>query len=419
MNEDAGMLAGLLARSMGLGPEWEVSSAEFRPAGGGRDELHVRIAHARATPVACPECGARCGVYDAREREWRHLDIWQFKTVIHCAVPRCDCPAHGARTCRVPWEGDHGSFTSLFEAQVLAMAIGGMPVSRIASLVDCHDTRLWRLICAAVAAARGRLDLSGVEAVGIDETSCRRGHDYVTSFVDADRARVAFCTHGRDAATVAAFADDLSAHGGDPGAVGVVTCDMSPAYAKGVRESLPNALRVIDKFHVVQLFTRAIDKVRNAEAKSSKEKGSLLRGTKYVWLKNEGSLTERQLEKKRSLSREHLKTARACQMKEACQAAYECGTREEAEVELRALTSWIMHSNVPEMKQVARTVRANMPEMLNYFDHRKTNAALEGLNSIIQGIKRAARGFSNTDYFIARIYLRLGKLDLPLACYAA
>ena len=78
----------------------------------------------------------------------------------------------------------------------------------------------------------------------------------------------------------------------------------------------------------------------------------------------------------------------------------------------------MMHPDVPETRTVARTLRKNMDEIPDYFDLRMTNAALEGLNSIIQGIKAAARGFSNPDHFIARIYLRLGKLDLPLACYA-
>ena len=418
MGKSADMLGDLPGRSMGLEPEWEVASSEFLEVEGGRDELHVRIEHVRGRAVGCPGCGRRCGACDTREREWRHLDIWQFKTITRCAVPRCDCPEHGVRTVGVPWEGDHGALTSLFEAQVLAMAMGGMPVSRMAATPGCTDTRLWRLVAAAVGRAGGSPGLSGVTAVGVDETSCGKGHDYVTSFVDAGGRRVVLCTHGRDGATVGRLAEDLEAHGGDAGRVAAVTCDMSPAFARGVAEGLPDARRVIDKFHVAQLLARAVDKVRNAEMRSSREKGALPRGTKYVWPRNEGSLTDGQLAKKRGLSREHLKTARACQTREAPQSAYGCPTRGEAEAELGRLTSWMMHPDIPETRTVARTLRKNMDEIPDYFDLRMTNAALEGLNSIIQGIKAAARGFSNPDYFIARIYLRLGKLDLPLACYA-
>ena len=153
--------------------------------------------------------------------------------------------------------------------------------------------------------------------------------------------------------------------------------------------------------------------MRAAEAKESKEKRALLAKTKYIWLKNEANLTEGQAERKRSLAKEHLKTTRACAMKEALQAVYECGARGEAESELDALCSWIMHSNVPQMKTVAKTIRENKAEILNYFDHRRTNAVLEGMNSIIQSAKRQARGFSNLEYFKTIIYLNLGKLRFP------
>ena len=418
MGRSADMLGDLPGRSMGLGPEWEVASSEFPEVEGGRDELHVRIEHVRGRAVGCPGCGRRCGACDTREREWRHLDIWQLKTIIHRAVPRRDCPEHGVRTAGVPWEGDHGAFTGLLEAQVLAMAMGGMPVSRMAATPGCTDAGPWRLVAAAVERARGSPGLSGVTAVGVDEASCRKGHGYVTSFVGAGGRRVVFRTHGRDGATVGRLAGDLEAHGGDAGRVAAVTCDMSPAFARGVAEGLPDARRVIDKLHVARLLARAIDKVRNAGMRPSRERGALLGRTKYVWLKSEGSLTDGQLARKRGLSGEHLKTARACQTREAPQSAHGCPTRGEAEAELGRLTSWMMHPDIPETRTVARTLRKNMDEIPDYFDLRMTNAALEGLNSIIQGIKAAARGFSNPDHFIARIYLRLGKLDLPLACYA-
>ena len=105
MGKSADMLGDLLGRSMGLGPEWEVASSEFLEVEGGRDELHVRIEHVGGRAVECPGCGRRRGACDTREREWRHLDIWQLKTITRCAVPRCDCPEHGVRAVGVPWEG--------------------------------------------------------------------------------------------------------------------------------------------------------------------------------------------------------------------------------------------------------------------------------------------------------------------------
>ena len=126
-----------------------------------------------------------------------------------------------------------------------------------------------------VDAARARTDASGVTRIAIDETAARRGHDYVTLFVDIDQARVLFATEGKDADTIAAFADDLDAHGGDPAAISEVCIDMSPAFIKGIAENLPNAAITFDKFHAVKIINDAVDQVRRAESKERPE----LRGT--------------------------------------------------------------------------------------------------------------------------------------------
>lgn len=122
---------------------------------------------------------------------------------------------------------------------------------------------------------------------------------------------------------------------------------------------MPQAAQTVDRFHVVQLLNRAIDHVRCAERRESAEKRRQLAGTKYVWLKRKESLTERQLAKREELdpAKTHLRTARACQMGEALQDVYSCAGRESAARALDRLCSWMMHSNVREMKTVARTLR--------------------------------------------------------------
>ena len=104
MRRDARMLAALFERPVGLGEAWEVLETWFGEVEGGPGELRAGVAERRGHAVPCPECGVPCGVHDARERTWRHLDIWQFRTYVHCAVPRTDCPEHGAGTVPVPWE---------------------------------------------------------------------------------------------------------------------------------------------------------------------------------------------------------------------------------------------------------------------------------------------------------------------------
>jgi transposase len=415
MRRDAGMLAELFGTSVGLGPEWEVCDAWFEGGeGDGPGDLHVRVRRRPGAALPCPECGAPCGVYDTRERVWRHLDVWQFRTFVHCAVPRTDCPEHGARTARVPWESASSPhFTAMFEAQVLAMLLSGLTVKGVASLLGESDTRLWRLVRAAVERAREKVDMSGVEAVGVDETARRRGQSYVSAFVDLDARRVLHVCEGRTSDAVASFADDMRAHGGDPASVRVVTADLSQAFAKGVAEHLPNAVRVADKFHVIQLFTKAVDRVRKAEGRESAEKARLLKGTKYIWLKNAGSLTEAQAERKVSLVGERLKTGKACRIKEIMQDIYSryADSSETARPLIKSLSRWMRTCGIPQLEEVGRSLILNVEEIAAWFDHRKTNAMLEGVNSLIQTIKRDARGFSNVSYLEASIYLRLGGLS--------
>lgn len=214
---------------------------------------------------------------------------------------------------------------------------------------------------------------------------------------------------GKDSTTVKRFADDFMAHNGDPDRVRLVTCDMSLGFAKGIRDHLPNAAKIIDKFHVIRHANEAVDRVRKAEGRHN----ALLKRTKYLWLRNESNLTELQLETKRGLQRRRLKTARACRMRETLQDIYaDSASRAEAEAGFRALCSWMMHSRLEPMKTLARQLRRHWDDILAYFDHRRTNAILEGLNSIIQNVKTRARGFRNMDYFSTMIYLACGKLDL-------
>lgn len=413
MDPRAEMLAGLFERSMGLGPEWRVEDVWFEEgAAGSPDELHVRVGRVPGMAVECPACGARRGVYDTRERTWRHLDIWQYETVVHCAVPRVDCPEDGVLTARMPWEVRPNShFTALFEAQVLVMALSGMTATQVAGQLRLSDSRVWAILGRAVGEALGRADYSGVRRVGVDDTARRRGQNYVSTMVDLDGRRVVAVTEGRDKGALGRLCEELESRGGDRSAVAEVTRDMSQAYALGVAEQMPQAAQTVDRFHVMQLFEQAVDRVRCAEAKSSAEKRRLLKGTKYVWLKRPENLTERQAARKESLMGEHLLTARACAMAEAMRAVYSCPDRESAAAELDRVVSWVMHSNVGEMKRVARTVRAEREGVLNWFSSRATNAVLEGLNSVIQSMKRAARGFRNVEYLRTVIFLRLGGLD--------
>lgn len=263
----------------------------------------------------------------------------------------------------------------------------------------------------AVGEARAVADYSGVRRVGIDDTACRRGQSYISTLVDLGGGRVVAVTPGRDKGAPGRLVRQVEGHGGDGAGIVEVTRDMSEAYALGVADAMPGAAQTVDRFHVMQLFCKAVDRVRCRESKSSEDRRRLPGNTRYCWLKRPENLTERQASRKESLMSEHLQCARASAMTEAMRDVHGCGDRQEAGGRLDRLLSWMMHSNVPEMKVVARSVRKEREGVLNWFARNATNAIPGGLNSVIQSLNRAARGFRNVSYFTTAIFLRLGQLN--------
>src|SRR5271167_4778396 len=274
----------LLQQALGLPPSWIVVGAQFDAEA---HRLDIEIDFAPGSRFACPTCGAAdCPAYDTERMTWRHLNFFQHQFFQHQAylnarVPRVRCEKCGVKRIAAPWARPDSGFTLLFEAMVMTM-VAAMPVKAVARIVNEHDTKLWRAVHHYVDRARARADASGVTRVAIDETAARRGHDYISLFVDIEQARVLFATEGRDASTVAAFAEDLTAHHGKPEAVDEVCIDMSPAFIKGVADNLPEAAITFDKFHAVKIINEAVDQVRRAEQKTQ----GLLRGTRYIWLRN-------------------------------------------------------------------------------------------------------------------------------------
>ncbi|MCW8209594.1 ISL3 family transposase, partial [Verminephrobacter aporrectodeae subsp. tuberculatae] len=167
---------------------------------------------------------------------------------LHCEVPRIACSDCGKTTqMLVPWARPGSGFTAAFEAFALALC-RDLPVSQAAALLRCSDKQLWRRIEFYVEQARAQERFTDVRTVGIDETSVRRGQNYITVVHDLDAKRLLFATEGREHKTVLDFVDDLKAHGGDSEQVKHVCMDMSAAYAKGVGLALPQAQISYDRF---------------------------------------------------------------------------------------------------------------------------------------------------------------------------
>ncbi len=366
---------------------------------------------------ACPECGrGGCGAYDSSERTWRHLNFFEHKTLLHARQPRVECPDHGVKTVEVPWARPGSGFTLLMEAFILVLVQGGMTAAQAARLMDEHDTREWRVLQHYVEQARAAADFSKVTAVGVDETSRRRGHNYISVFMDLDKehSRVLFATEGKDARTVKAFKQDLEAHGGQAEQIEEACLDMSAAFISGLTEQFPNVQLTFDNFHLMQLLGNAVDQVRREEQPTHPE----LKGTRYVWLKNEWNRTEKQASIFDELRSSHLATVRATHLKSVFGDIFTFDTVEEAEPLLKHWYFWATHSRIAPMIKAAKTIKKHWSGVLRWFTSRISNGLLEAINSLIQSAKAKARGFRSTRYLITMVYLIAGKLDFKLPAIA-
>ena len=452
--KDPGLFA-MFGAALGLVPPWRVTSVEFDELGG---RLEIWLDFPRGSRFACPHEGCRevsCPVHDTVEKTWRHLDFFEHQAYLIARVPRVDCPEHGVHLVAVPWSRPGSGFTLLMEMAMLTFA-KQMPIAPLAAMAREHDTRVWRVIEHHVNVARAGLDFSGVTQVGCDETSARRGQDYVSLFMDLAEHRVMFATPGRDADTVRAFAEDLAAHGGAPKTqVEQVCCDMSPAFIKGIGlhlceqpeespeetgvadvqptgaamaaqldlggdscdevQAIPVELHrpqiVFDRYHVIAKANEAVDEVRRIESKVRPE----LKRSRYVWLKNESNLTAKQREKLTWLTRPsmQLKTTRAARWRDDFNGLYEQPTRDEAERYLRRWCYGAKRSRLGPIKEFVRMVEAHWEGIIAWQDSRLSNGLLEGTNSIVQAAKRRARGYRSKAKMITIIYLIAGKLPLP------
>lgn len=395
----------LFTVALGLHAPWAVADVAFDPAAG---RIDFQVEFVPGSRFACPHCAAEHQpVHDTQERTWRHLNFFQFEAYIHAKVPRVRCDSCAKTTqVSVPWARAQSGFTQLMEALIVTLC-QAMTVRQVAQLLRVSDMRVWRTLDHYVDGARAQEDFSAVSCIGLDETAARRGHHYISLFHDLDARRLLFACAGRKADVVAAFADDLEAHGGCAENIRNVCIDMSTSYRAGVDAHLPWAAVTFDEFHVIQLVNKAVDEVRRQEVKSTPG----LRRSRYIWLKDKRAWSPRQTAQFADLRHLNLNTHRAFRIKEALREIFHSAThREDAEVLLNQWYSWARRCRLEPIKQVAKTLKAHWQGVLNAFDSKLTNGRVEAANSLIQAAKAKARGYGTLKHLITIAYLVAGKL---------
>ena len=397
----------IIALGLGLQAPWEITGQQL-DASKSPHELRLTIAAGRGTLFPCPVCGKLCHAHDFKEMSWRHLNFFQHHCFITASVPRVRCPEHQVKQIDVPWARKGSSFTLLFE-QAAMLLVREMPVLATAKLLEMNDKRLWRIVLHYVKSAMNRLDLSSLKALSLDETKSRKGHRYVTVFIDLDRTEkpVVFAVAGKGKQTLEAFKKHLSAHGGNPEQIVEVVSDMSAAFIAGVKAHFPGSSHTVDWFHVVQVFTRAVDEVRRAEAKETK----LPKATRWATLKNaDGPLTEKQTSALAELMSMNLKTSRAWRIKEMLRWVRKATSMRGAGWRLSSFINVAMElacgsDLLRPVRKALKTVEKHREAILARWASGHNNARIEALNGIFQAAKCRARGYRNDDTFICMIYL--------------
>ncbi len=400
----------LYERILGIEEPWFVDEVELRLEQG---EVHVHLKHGEREKWPCAECGEMLPLYDHQEeRNWRHLDTCQYRTILHAAPPRTECAVHGVRVVQMPWAERHSRFTVLFERLAIEWLLAASQKA-VAERLGLSWEEIHGIMERAVRRGLERRKGEVVSQIGVDEKAFRKGHRYLTLVNDLEGSRVLYVAVDRKQTSLDGFWSTLTEE--QWRGIEVVAMDMWDPYVASVQEHLPEWERkiVFDKFHIAQHLGEAVDQVRRRENQTLRAAGDdRLAGTRYDWLRSAAAMEPADRRELLELRKSGLKTGRAWALKELGMAFFDYRYERPARKHFRWWYNWAVRSRLKPMLKVARMLKRRFDNIITYIRHRVTNASSESLNAKIQWVKYTARGFRNQQNFITAIYFHCGGLDL-------
>lgn len=356
----------------------------------------------RGSLFACPKCKTMCKVHDSSYQRSRFLDMFDYRSYVHVKVPRTRCSTCGILTIK-----DNGFFRPghgycfLLEKKIMDL-VTGMSVHEVGQMLGEADNNLWRVLHYYVAqAVETQIDFKSLRVLSVDETSHRKGHNYVTTFIDVENANVIHVAEGKKEDTMKSLSEEMKKKGASPKQVESICMDMSTSFISGSKKYFPDAEIAFDNFHIKNLLNESIDQVRRAESKEREE----LKKTRYIWLKNQTNLSENQTSKLHNFL--HDKTLKTTLAYHAKLKFNEIWRLNEGSI-TPLLKAWIDTSStmgIAPLKRFANTMTLHFKGVIYAIKSGLNNAIAEGFNSIIQSAKRRARGFKKFENFKAIIYL--------------
>jgi transposase len=368
----------------------------------------------------CGRCGRRCPGYDQGEgrRRWRALDLGATRAYVEAEAPRVECREHGIVVARLPWARHDSWFTREFEEQVAWLATQ-CSKSAICELMRISWYTVGRIIERVVADEQGRRGdpLRGLQRIGIDELSYRKGQRYISVVVCHDSGRLVWAAEGRDKQTVERFFSELGAE--RTATLELVSSDMGDWITRVVAEQCPQATLCLDPFHIVALASDALDEVRREVWNEARRAGNTsgarwLKGARWTLWKRPERLTERQQAKLASIAAVNRRLYRAYLLKEQLRVVFREPDTAAAIALLDAWLSWARRCRIPSFVKLAKTISAQRAGIVASLTHRLSNARTEAVNTTLRLICRRAYGFHSAEALIALAMLAVGGLRPPL-----
>ena len=381
------------------------------------DVLEVLVRERAGTRVSCPRCGMRCTVYDhLPPRRYRGVPLRMLEVVLVYSPRRADCPSCGPHAEQVPWAEGKSPLTKSY-AWFLARWAKRLPWNKVAGIFGCG----WHQVCEAVRQAVDwgleHRDLTGVRSIGVDEIYFGVKSKYQTLVYQlcSAKPRLLFVAEGHKEGALSGILKEQ----GEAWCANIehVCSDMWRAYLKSVAKLLPNAMHILDRFHIEAKLNEAVDKVRRAESAELAGKGFvILKNLRYAFLKRPDNLTDKQREGlQKIVNKRSLKTVRAYHWKESFRLFWEYEQPHAASKYLRRWCRGANKSRLKPIKAFVKTLRRHEDLILNWFRAKKrfSSGVVEAMNRGAGLVSNLARGFRNPEIRRIALFHALGDLPMP------
>jgi transposase len=379
--------------------------------------LEVEIKARTNSRAICSHCGKKRPGYDRLAvRRFEFIPMWGCKIFFVYSPRRVDCPRCGIRVEYMPWVVGKRRLTEAYTWYLASWA------KRLSwkEVAEAFHTTWDHVFCSverAVNWGREHQDLSGVEAIGVDEIAWKRGHRYLTLVyqIDEHNKRLLWIGEKRTVKTLLRFFRWFGKERSQ--ALRFICSDMWKPYLKVIAKKAGNALNILDRFHVMTHLSKAIDEVRAQEARELKEQGyeAILTKTRWLLLKKPENLTETQGSKLADLLQYNLRSIRSYLLKEEFQLFWQYTSPYWAGVYLDKWCTKTMRSKIEPMKRVARMLRRHQPLLMSWFKAKKqfSSGIVEGFNTKAKLTTRKSYGFRTYHAAEIALYHALGALPVP------